>query len=387
VNKQKICIIGGSLTGLITAIGLSKLGCKVDLITNNSKNSYKSKRTIAISENNFNFLKKLGIGKLLKNQLWPCSQMKLYTEVKNENFMEVFEFNNKYIKKNIFYMIANTKIMQTMTQIIKNNKNISLLRNSNVSEINNSGSLKSIKLNKKKIKYNLIIICAGSKSSLVKNIFKNETIENSYKEISLVTILKHKSLKNNITRQIFLKDGILALLPISKTQTSIVLSIKKKFKEKDDTFFKNKIKYYVGNYLKDIKFISKLEYKDLNFLIRKRYYKDRILLFGDALHVIHPFVGQGFNMTLRDLSSFEKILKSKVNLGLDIGSTDILSEFSQEMKPRNFAFLMGVNFLKNSFSVKNENFKNVRNHVIKKLNKNDFFKFFLFDIADKGLTL
>jgi len=177
------------------------------------------------------------------------------------------------------------------------------------------------------------------------------------------------------------------LLPVSKTQTSIVWSIEKKFNQKGDNFYKNKIKYYVGNYLKDIKFTSKLEYKDLNFLVRKRYYKDRILLFGDALHVVHPFVGQGFNMTLRDLSSLERILKNKINLGLDIGSTDILSEFSQEVKPRNFVFSMGVDFLKNSFSIKNKYFKNARNQVIKKLNRNNFFKYYLFDIANKGLRL
>jgi len=87
------------------------------------------------------------------------------------------------------------------------------------------------------------------------------------------------------------------------------------------------------------------------------------------------------------LSSLERILKNKINLGLDIGSTDILSEFSQEVKPRNFVFSMGVDFLKNSFSIKNKYFKNARNQVIKKLNRNNFFKNYLFDIANKGLRL
>ena len=35
MEKQKICIIGGGLTGLITAITLSKLNLKIDLITGN----------------------------------------------------------------------------------------------------------------------------------------------------------------------------------------------------------------------------------------------------------------------------------------------------------------------------------------------------------------
>ena len=58
------------------------------------------------------------------------------------------------------------------------------------------------------------------------------------------------------------------------------------------------------------------KYKGLNLLIRNKYYLDRTLLFGDALHVIHPFVGQGFNMTLKDLACLEKILTQKINLEL-----------------------------------------------------------------------
>ena len=72
MEKQKICIIGGSLAGLVTAISLSKLNCDIDLITDNSKNIYKSNRTIAISKNNLRYLNKLDISKHLNKEVWPC---------------------------------------------------------------------------------------------------------------------------------------------------------------------------------------------------------------------------------------------------------------------------------------------------------------------------
>ena len=56
MKKQKICIIGGGVTGLITAISLSKLNCEIDLITDNFGKKLKSNRTIAISSNNLNLL-------------------------------------------------------------------------------------------------------------------------------------------------------------------------------------------------------------------------------------------------------------------------------------------------------------------------------------------
>ena len=45
MKKQKICIIGGSLTGLVTAISLSRLNCEIDLIVGNSEKNIKSNRT------------------------------------------------------------------------------------------------------------------------------------------------------------------------------------------------------------------------------------------------------------------------------------------------------------------------------------------------------
>jgi len=379
MEKQKICIIGGNLTGLVTAMALSKLNCQIDLITGNANQNYQSNRTIAVSENNFDFLNKLNIKKSLIKEMWPCSIMKLYTEIKNEKFSKVFELNNDNKQKKVFYMIENSKIMKLMISKIRQIKSISIKSHEKISEIFTSGLLKSVKINNNKFKYNLIIICTGNNSSLVKNLFTNQIIENSYKEISITTILNHSSLKNNTVRQIFLDNGILALLPISNTKTSIVWSIKENMKKKTNFFLKKKIKFYAKNYLKDIKFATNIEYKNLKFLIRNKYFQDRTLLFGDALHVIHPFAGQGFNMTLRDLASLEKILNKKINLGLDIGSLDILSEFSDEIKPRNFAFSVGVDFLKNSLS-----YKKLRNNALKILNKNNFAKNIFFNIADKG---
>tara|TARA_Y100001001_G_scaffold115291_1_gene113057 strand:+ start:828 stop:1976 length:1149 start_codon:yes stop_codon:yes gene_type:complete len=379
MKKQKICIIGGSLTGLVTAISLSKLNCKIDLITGNLVKNFESSRTIAVSENNFHFLNKLNISKSLKKEIWTCSKMKLYTEVKNEKFSEIFELNKEGKNENIFYMVENSKIMKFMMNKVEKIKSISLKKNKKVSSIYTSGSLKRVKFNNNISKYNLVIVCSGHNSTLIKNLFNDKIIENSYKEFAVTTIVDHLPSKNKVARQIFLDNAIFAMLPISKTKTSIVWSIKNSMKEKSNFFLKKKIKLYASNYLKSVKFTSKIEKKDLNLLIRNKYYLERTLLFGDALHLMHPFVGQSFNMTLRDLRCLEKILEEKINLGLDIGSSDVLSEFSNEAKPRNFSFSIGSDLLKNALP-----FKKIRNDIFKILNKSNFAKDVVFDVANRG---
>ena len=378
MKKQKICIIGGSLTGLVTAISLAKLNCEIDLMIDNTNPTLKSNRTIAISESNFDFISKLNISQFLKKEMWSCSIMKLYT-AKNKKFSKIFELNDSNNQKKILYIFENSKMMKLMMNKIKQIKSISVKNYKKVPSISGSGLLKSIKHNNNHSKYNLVIICTGYNSSLVKKLFNEQMIVNSYGELAITTILNHSSFNNKTVRQIFLDNEILALLPISNTRTSIVWSVKKNMHKMSDLLLKKKIKLYAKNYLKKITFESNIECKNLNFLIRNKYYQDRTLLFGEGLHVIHPFVGQGFNMILRDLACLKKILSKKINLGLDIGSVDILSEFSSEAKPRNFAFSVGVDLLKNYFS-----YKKLSNNILKILNKSNFAKDILFDIANKG---
>ena len=386
MTKQKVCIIGDGLTGLVTATVLSKLNLEIDLVTTNTvKKNLKSIRTLAVSQKNLEFLKKLKINNTLDGKFWPCDLMKLYTANEKTKYSEIFEINRKKKqKKEILYMIENSALINNFYKSIKKNKSIKYVAVKKIHSIINSGLLKSLKTNSKnKSQYNLIVICKEDLSNLIKNKLFNQP----YNEVAVTTILKHKSLPNNIARQIFFGSEILALLPISKTKTSIVWTVKKKIIKKNQDnklFLKNKIKNYTKEFLPQIQFCSDIEFKDLSLSLREKYFDDRVLLFGDILHKVHPLTGQGFNMTLRDLSSLEKILKRKIDLGLDIGTPDILEEFSQEAKPRNFVYSLGIDFLKNFFSLENKSLSNIRNKIITNINKNNLAKNIFYNFANTG---
>ena len=389
MEKQKICIVGGGLTGLITAITLSKLNLQIDLITDENYNKKtKTNRTTAISQNNYDFLKKLNTLKYSRNEFWPCSNMKLYMMDDKKKLNEIFDINK--LDKEVLYMMDNSLIIKQMKKKIKNIKSISLKTKKKILGFKDSGLLKSIKSkNKKNSKYNLIIVCTGGGSNLSKIVSGDQLINYSYEEVSVTINVKHNSTNNNTARQIFLENGILALLPISETKTSIVWSVKKNFinkhKNNKNFFLKKEIQFYIKNFFKKVKFVSDIEFSDLNFFIKQNYFQDRVLLFGDALHRVHPFAGQGFNMVLRDLINLETILANKINLGLDIGSYDTLAEFSNKMKPRNLMYALGIDFIKNFFSLEKRKVKNFRNIIIAELNKNNFLKDQFFNLADKGL--
>jgi len=387
MNKQKICIIGGGLTGLFTAATLSKLNLEIDFVTNNSNQIKKSCRTTAISQENYEFIRKLKFLKSSEQNLWPCSKMKLYTDEKNK-FSEIFEINKTNTKsKKVFYMIENSKLIKCLNKKILETKLIKLVKKKKVSEIINIDLLKGFKSEKEmSSKYNLIIICTGSNSQLIKNLITNKIYKHDYNELAITVILKHNYLKNNVARQVFLNDGVLAFLPISNSKTSVVWYVKKKFIE-NNNIIKKKIELYAKEFFKKIEFASNLEKKELYLLIRNKYHSERVLLFGDAIHLVHPLAGQGTNMMLRDLNVLTEILNSKINLGLDIGSNDVLSEFANMTKSKNFAYSLGIDLIRKSFKFKKTPLKNLRNKIVMEINKNNIIKNIFYNIANKGLKL
>ena len=58
MKKYKICIVGDGLSGLITALTLSKLNIEIDLVSKKQKQEIKDNRTTAISPTNFKFISK-----------------------------------------------------------------------------------------------------------------------------------------------------------------------------------------------------------------------------------------------------------------------------------------------------------------------------------------
>ena len=69
---------------------------------------------------------------------------------------------------------------------------------------------------------------------------------------------------------------------------------------------------------------------------------------------------------------------------MDIGSPEILEEFSREIQPRNFLYSIGIDLTKKVFSFKNKTFKDFRDKTILNINKNNFIKNYFINIADKG---
>ena len=368
MKKQRICIIGDGLSGLTTAIVLNNLpNIEVHLIS--KKGSKKQdKRTTAISESNFSFLKK-NINSLNSKLFWPSKTIDLFYESNHENinFLNLKEKNN-----NLMHVFENNKIKNVLLKEIKKKK---------------------IKIYSKTIKdlsdlknYELIILCMGGSSKIYDSISKGRSINKDYREVAITGFIKHK-IKNLRTSQHFLKEGPLAILPFSKNNFSFVWSLNKDFYKLHikniAVIAQNKILHLLNSKQKIQ--ITNIQSYPIKLELKRNYYNKNTLILGEGLHTIHPVAGQGFNLVLRDIKKLKEILKYYTGLGITIQNSYALKDFYNQRKPENTLMALGID-LTHYFFKKNKYLNPLKDILLKNINQNNTLKKLSKIISNQGLS-
>ena len=365
MKKQRICIVGDGLSGLMTALALNKIeGLEVHLISKKNK-PLKDKRTTAISASNYEFLSSV-VGKLDKKLFWPSNKINLFYETKDQN-MNFLNFNED--KKNLMYILENDKVKVKLLKEIKKKKIKTLKKN-----INNLKDLSG---------YDLKILCLGRSSKLYQNIIDKRSLDKDYKEIAITGYVKH-SLKNLNTAQYFLKNGPLAILPFSKNNFSFVWSVNKEFPKKN---INKVVKSKICEILKTKKIkISNQQPYPLQLNLKRTYFKKDVLILGEGLHTVHPVAGQGFNLVLRDINKLQEILKYYTGLGMSLKSCPALEDFTTNRKAENIITGIGIDLTHNFFK-QSKLLDPFKETILKNVSKNNTFKKISKFISNQGLSI
>jgi 2-octaprenyl-6-methoxyphenol hydroxylase len=364
MKKQRICIVGDGLSGLMAALALNKIeGLEVHLISKKKKHS-KDKRTTAISVNNYAFFNQV-IDKLDKKVFWPSKKIDLFYETNGQN-MNFLNFNED--SKNLMYVFENDKIKEMLIKEIKKKKIKIVQKN-----INDLKDLEG---------YDMKVLCLGRSSTIYQSIADIRPLKKDYKEIAITGYVKH-NLKNLNTTQYFLKEGPLAILPFSINNFSFVWSVDKEFSKKNINLV---VKSKICEVLKTTKIqISNQQYYPLMLNLKRSYYKNDILILGEGLHTVHPVAGQGFNLVLRDINKLQEILKYYTGLGMSLKSTTALEDFTNNRKAENIITGIGIDLTHNFFK-QNKLLDPFKETILKNISKNNTLKKISKFISNQGLS-
>ncbi|OGG15749.1 hypothetical protein A3D77_01845 [Candidatus Gottesmanbacteria bacterium RIFCSPHIGHO2_02_FULL_39_11] len=312
-------IVGAGLGGSLMGIYLARSGHNVVVIERRSdlRTSKKSEgRSInmTLSPRGLVPLEKVGLASMMLSYAVPLKGRMIHEE-------DSALISQKYGKNDheVLYSIKRTVVNSILLNTLQVHQNVHVLFNEqciSVSKRTNKLVIKNTRTGKlKHLSADVIIRADGSNSIIRKTLnpsdVKEETMEWGYKELVLPNLPNSDDSIQQTSLHIWpRKKGLLLALPNKDQSLTCTLVIPFVGPESFETLnSKNNIRDFIIKYYPDIsEHVSTLTKNFLrnpvgSFLTIRTlhwYFKNKIVLLGDAVHAVFPFYGQGMNATFED---------------------------------------------------------------------------------------
>ncbi len=180
-------------------------------------------------------------------------------------------------------------------------------------------------------------------------------MHHDYKCAALTAEIALAAPHGQVARQIFFRNGPLALLPLPKPdRAALVWSLPVRKAQAlaacDENLFNGELNATARGVFGQLHLIGPRSQQPLKAQIAEAFIGPRLALVGEAAHVIHPLAGQGMNLTLRDIGALVDTLKNARRLGLECGDATMLENYAGLRRADAFAAAFGTHALAEIFS-------------------------------------
>lgn len=329
-----IIIVGGGLTGGTLACALAEKGLDVAIVDQIDPSHVlpTDGKSFALSRSSFNILSKLGIWELL-NEVTPINRIHTSDGI----FPQWVEFDGEDVKGGALgYVVDSALLKSKVLERVLSYKNITLLAPRSFLYTERTDFHASIETDRGDTLKAPLCIAADGRFSKLRTEAQIPLIKWSYDQVAIVCNMIHTLPHENRAFEHFLPWGPMAFVPRPGNESGLVWSVEK---AKADVFmalspedFAAEVQAFFGDCLGKFTLVSERWSYPLSVCLPKRLIDTRLALVGDAAHIFHPVAGQGLNVGFRDVAILADVLSEAFSLGLDLGSSQVLSCYQKKRR-------------------------------------------------------
>ncbi len=199
-----------------------------------------------------------------------------------------------------------------------------------------------------------LLVGADGAGSFVRRQAGIESVEHDYRQHALVVSAATRLPQQDITWQQFTPSGPQAFLPLQGSHACLVWydspdSVRRRVNLSDEAL-RERIEVAFPEELGGLQAVLGRGSFPIRRSHARRYRNHRVVLVGDAAHVIHPLAGQGLNLGIQDAAVLARLVERVAERGGDIGSPAVLAGYEARRRPANLAMTVATDAFHRAFS-------------------------------------
>lgn len=327
-------INGAGPSGLCFAALASKNGLRCAIIEKQAKYEIEAPkfdgRDIALTHKSKEILENLGIWAQFSQGDISTINKAIVNNGKNDGKMTL-ESN---LAPNLAYVVSNHLVRQYSYEIVKNDENVKIFFENEITKIDNNPDFVSIGLQDGTNLSAKILIAADSRFSTIRKRYGISSSMLDFGKTMVVCRIKHEIGHEYIANECFGNFYTLALLPLNDNVSSAVITMKPnqidELLSKNDTEFTNWIQERFGKPLGKIELISEKFAYPLVGVYANSFIASRFATIGDAAVGMHPVTAHGFNFGLLSITNLMNCINKAKKRNQDIGAPQVLGEYDRK---------------------------------------------------------
>lgn len=341
-NRLDAVIVGGGVVGAACALALSELGLEVALIEAQTPQPWRidhpDLRVYAFAPDNAALLQRCGVwAAVTAARVQPYRRMRVWDAAGGGEL----RFDADAFGRNELGWIVEHGLLIDRLWAALSATDVRLHCPARVDALEQLDDGVRLRLDDgSRIEANLVIAADGAESS-VRGLAGFDVDAHSYAQRGVVAYVQTEQAHQQTAWQRFLPTGPLAFLPCADGKSSIVWTLPEaeaaRVMSLDDDAFGDELTAAFDARLGRTRVVSKRAAFPLRRQLAREYALGRVLVIGDAAHVVHPLAGQGVNLGLRDVAALRDAISQARARRVDYASPQRLARWARTRKSENAA--------------------------------------------------